>query len=177
VAGGWLRAGQVGRPHGLDGSFHVAGASPLLLVAGAEVLLGEGGPARRIERRAGHDARVILRLEDCDSRDAVAPLRGLELFVSRSVAPPLEADEWWAEELEGCSVHDGGRPVGVVARLLALPSCEVLEVIRAGADGGEGGEGDVAAEPLLVPLVGDAVRSVDVAARRIDVDLTFLGEA
>jgi 16S rRNA processing protein RimM len=51
-----------------------------------------------------------------------------------------------------------------VRRLLALPSCEVLEVERGGAP------------DLLVPLVRDAVRSVDVAARRIDVDSAFLGE-
>jgi hypothetical protein len=29
---------------------------------------------------------------------------------------------------------------------------------------------------FLVPLVRDAVRSVDVAAKRIDVDLAFLGD-
>ena len=29
---------------------------------------------------------------------------------------------------------------------------------------------------LLVPMVGDCVRSVDLSARRIDVDLGFLGE-
>ena len=46
----------------------------------------------------------------------------------------------------------------------ALPSCEVLEVDR--PDGSE----------LLVPLVRDAIRSIDVEARRIDVDLGFLGE-
>ena len=44
------------------------------------------------------------------------------------------------------------------ARMLALPSCEVLEVERDGAE-------------LLVPLVRDAIRAVDVAARRVDVDL------
>jgi ribosomal 30S subunit maturation factor RimM len=49
--------------------------------------------------------------------------------------------------------------------MLSLPSCEVLEVTREG-DGGE----------LLVPLVGDAVREVDVEGRSIDVDLRFLGE-
>ncbi len=76
--------------------------------------------------------------------------------------PPLGEDEWWAEDLEGCTVHDGGRRVGTVRRLLALPSCEVLEVER------EDGE-------LLVPLVSDAVRAVDVAGRTIDVDLRFLG--
>jgi ribosomal 30S subunit maturation factor RimM len=55
--------------------------------------------------------------------------------------------------------------VGVVARLLALPSCEVLEVARHG-----GGAA------LLVPLVKDAVREVDLARRMIEIDLAFLGE-
>jgi 16S rRNA processing protein RimM len=55
--------------------------------------------------------------------------------------------------------------VGTVTRMLALPSCEVLEVERS-----EGGE------PLLVPLVSDAVRTVDIEHGRIDIDLRFLGE-
>jgi 16S rRNA processing protein RimM len=165
---GWLRAGRVGSPHGLDGSVHVTGASPLLLGVGAEVALGDGGPRRRIDRRAGHDGRVIVRLEGCGSRDDAEALRGVELYVARSQAPPLGEDEWWAEELVGCAVSDAGRPVGVVSRLLALPSCELLEVVRDSAPAD--------AAPLLVPLIGDAVRSVDVALRRIDVDLAFLGE-
>lgn len=160
----WLRAGRVGRPHGLDGSFHVTTGNPRLLELGATVMI-DGDP-RRIERRAGYDARPILRLEGCTDREGAEALRGAELLVARTEAPALDDDEWWAEELEGCSVHDGGRPVGTVRRLLALPSCEVLEVERSGG----GGE-------LLIPLVGDAVRSVDVSAREIDVDLEFLGEA
>ena len=59
---------------------------------------------------------------------------------------------------------DGPREIGRVRRLVGLPSCEALEVERAGA-------GD-----LLIPLVRDAVRAVDTDARRIDVDLAFLGE-
>jgi 16S rRNA processing protein RimM len=92
-------------------------------------------------------------------------MRGLELLLPRAAAPALGPDEWWAADLEGCTVTDGSVAVGVVRRMLALPSCEVLEVSRA-AGGPD----------LLVPLVRDAVRSVDVAARRIDVDLVFLGE-
>ncbi len=168
-SGGWLRAGRVGRPHGLDGSFHVAAASPVLLAVGVEVMLGADGERRRIERRAGHDARLILRLEGCDDRPQADALRGIDLLVAREQAPPLGEDEWWAEDLEGCEVRDGDHVVGVVARLVGLPSCEVLEVARDGAADG--------ADPLLVPLVGDAVRSVDVARRRVDVDLGFLGEA
>ena len=84
---------------------------------------------------------------------------------AREDAPELEEDEWWAEDLEGCAVHDAGRQVGTVRRLLGLPSCEVLEVAR--ADGGR---------DLLVPLIADAVRSVDLERREIEIDLQFLGE-
>ena len=104
-----------------------------------------------------------MRLEGHDDRAAAEALNGRELMVKRTEARELQDDEWWAEDLEGCAVHDAGRPVGTVRRLLALPSCEVLEVRR--EDGGE----------LLVPLVSDAVRAVDIDRKRIDVDLRFLG--
>jgi 16S rRNA processing protein RimM len=160
----WLRAGVIGRPHGLDGSFHVVDPVASLLEMGTEVRLND--VRREIVRVAGHDARPIVRLEGCDDRTAAEALRGQELFVARTHAPDLEEDEWWATDLEGCAVRDGDREVGVVARLLALPSCEVLEVTRAGG-----------APDLLVPLVRDAVRDVDLDERVIDVDLQFLGEA
>jgi 16S rRNA processing protein RimM len=159
-----LRAGRVGAPHGLDGSFHVTFPNPQLLPEGGLVVID--GVARTIERRAGHDARVILRLEGCVTRAAAEALRGSELLVARTVAPDLDEDEWWAEDLEGLAVRDGSRVIGTVRRLLGLPSCEVLEVART-----DGGDGD-----LLVPLVDDAVRSVDLDAGEIDVDLRFLGE-
>lgn len=158
----WLRAGAVGGPHGLDGSFHVVQPAADLLNLGAAVRVGER--ELRIERRAGTDRRPILRLEGCSDRDDALALRGEQLMVARERAPELEVDEWWAEDLEGCTVCDGSYRVGTVRRLLALPSCEVLEVAR-----GEGGD-------LLVPLVSDAVRSVDVELREIQIDLEFLGE-
>lgn len=160
---GWLRAGRVGRPHGLDGSFHVVTPNAALLDAAQRVSVA--GREREIVRRAGTASRPILRLDGCEDRDDAEALRGEELTVPRWVAPPLEEDEWWAEDLVGCSVHDAGRHVGVVRGLLALPSCEVLEVTR-----------EQGARELLVPLVSDAVREVDVNARSIDIDLRFLGE-
>jgi 16S rRNA processing protein RimM len=158
-----LHAGRVGRPHGLDGSFLVAEPNALLLRATETVKLDDGEHA--IKRLAGHDARLIMRLAGCEDRAAAESLRGQTLFVARGVAPALEPDEWWAEDLEGLAVVDGERNIGIVLRLLALPSCELLEVQRS-----EGGE------PLLVPLVSDAVRTVDLQLKRIDIDLQFLGE-
>ena len=160
----WLRAGRVGRPHGLDGSFHVSQPNPGLLTLGAHVTVGDR--ELRITRRAGTDARPILRLEGCEERSCAEAMTGVEILVARHEAPELGPDEWWADDLEGCSVHDQGQTVGVVRRLLQLPSCEVLEVAR------EDGAGE-----LLVPLVSDAVRSVDVERGEIEIDLRFLGAA
>jgi 16S rRNA processing protein RimM len=159
----WLAAGRVGRPHGLDGSFHVTRPRAALLPLGGKVRVG--GADSEIVRRAGTEERPILRLAGHEERGAAEALRGSELLVHRAAAPPLADDEWYAEDLEGCRVVDGAVAVGSVRRLLALPSCEVLEVER------ESGE------DLLVPLVRDAVRSVDVAAGVVDVDLVFLDEA
>ena len=152
----FLEAGRVGRAHGLDGSFHVTSPRPRLLVLGTPTDLGE------IVRRAGTDERPVIRVAGCETRDAAEALHGRPLQVSLTDAPALEEGEWWAHELEGLSVTDGERTVGTVRRMLELPSVEVLEVER--ADGSE----------LLVPMVSDAVRSLDVAARRVDVDLGFL---
>jgi 16S rRNA processing protein RimM len=155
----FLEAGRVGRAHGLDGSFHVTSPRPRLLALGTPTDLGE------IVRRAGTDERPVVRLGGCETREAAERLHGRALRVALADAPALEPGEYWAHELEGCTVCDGERVVGTVRRMVPLPSCEALEVAR--PDGG----GD-----LLVPLVRDAVRRVDVAARRVDVDLAFLGE-
>lgn len=152
-----LNAGRVGRPHGLDGSFHVTRPRGVLLTLGGTVRIGDD--VHEIVRRAGTEDRPILRLRGIDERTAAEALREADLLVERADAPPLPEGEYWPEDLEGCTVlTPSGRDLGVVATMRALPSCEVLEV------------GD-----LLVPLVGDAVVSIDVDERRIVVDPEFLG--
>jgi 16S rRNA processing protein RimM len=158
----WLHAGRVGRPHGLDGSFHVTRPNGQLLQNAQTVMIDDR--EFEITRRAGTPQRMILRLQAHENREAAEALRGKDMLVARLEAPELGPDEWWADDLVGCSVHDGERAVGTVRRLVELPSCEMLEVAR--ADGGE----------LLIPLVNDAVREVDLDRRAIDVDLRFIGE-
>ncbi len=156
-----LPAGRVGRPHGLDGSFYVTRPRPKLL--SVDVTVTVAGITAQIVRRAGTEQRPILRLEGIEDRVAAEALRGMELFIAGADAPALGEDEWWAHELEGCAVVDGEQRLGVVTRLIELPSCEALEVHP--EDGGA---------TVLVPMVKDAVRRVEPARGRIEVDLDFL---
>ncbi len=112
------------------------------------------GAPRTIERLAGTRDKPIIRLDGCTSREDAEALRGGVLEVA---AAPLEEGEFRARDVIGCRVVDGPAEVGVVARMLALPSCEALEV------------GD-----LLIPMVRDAIRSIDIERRRIDVDMGFV---
>ena len=154
AAGGGSRdAGRVGRPHGLDGSFHVREAKDPFAEG---VLVTVGGTERRVERRSGTDAAPLIRLEGVTSREAAAALTGERLTVAEAAAP-LAEDEWLADDLIGCEVTGAG----TVTRVVAGPSCDVLEL-----DDG-----------TLVPLVGDAIKSIDAEARRIEVDRHFLGLA
>ncbi len=152
-----LNAGRVGRPHGLDGSFHVTRPRGVLLTLCGSVRVGDD--VHEIVRRAGTEDRPILRLRGIDDRAGIEALREADLLVERADAPALPEGEYWSEDLEGCTVlTPQGEELGVVRTMRALPSCEVLEV------------GD-----LLVPMVGDAVVSIDVGERRIVVDPEFLG--
>jgi 16S rRNA processing protein RimM len=167
-------AGRVGRAHGLDGSFYVTGARPRLLAVGTTVSLD--GLTTTVVRRAGTDEHPIVRLEEVEDRPAAEALRGRELTVELAQAPVLEEGEWWAQELAGCEVVDGERHVGTVVGLMELPSCEALEVrlVASEADGQDKSAGSLG--QLLVPMVRDAIRHVDPKRRRVDVNMSFLGE-
>jgi 16S rRNA processing protein RimM len=157
-----LRAGRVGRPHGLDGSFYVTRPLPRLLELGMSVTVA--GRSVAIVRRAGTDSRPIVRVEGVGDRVAAEALRGADVIVPAQDAPSLAEGEWWAHELQGCALLDGERLIGTVERLIELPSCEALEVAREGVR-----------ERVLVPMVKDAIRRVDVTKREIEVDSEFLG--
>jgi 16S rRNA processing protein RimM len=142
----------VGRAHGLDGSFYVDRPDHEL-AEGTSVSVG--GRAAVVERRAGTDARPLIRLSGVADRDAAEALRGEAVILSAG-GGPLEEGEWPAEDLVGCTIEG----VGEVLRVVQAPSCDLLEV------------GD---EGTLVPFVRDAVKRVDVDARVIEVDRRFLG--
>ena len=104
------------------------------------------GVATVVERRGGTDAKPLVRLAGIDPREHA----GAQLLVDE----PLAEGEYLAQDLVGCEVEGVGR----VERVVNGPSCDVLEV------------GDV-----LIPFVGDAVTSVDLERRVIQVDRGFLG--
>ena len=151
---GLVPVGRVGRPHGLDGAFVVERASDdgRRWEVGASVLV-DGAPATiELSRRVGGRRRAI-RLDRQVERGAV-------LAVHVSELPTPEPDSYYAFQLVGLVVVDEeGRELGSVVEVHPGVANDNLEL----ADG------------TLVPLIGDAVRTVDLDAGRIIVERGFLG--
>jgi 16S rRNA processing protein RimM len=143
----FVAVGRVGRPHGLDGSFVVEGASedPERFAVGARVYL-EGAPAEVVSvKRAG--GRLVVRLDRPAERGAV-------LAVPASELPELSEGEFYAFQLEGLlAVDQSGGELGRVLRVDPGVANDVL-VLGSG---------------LLLPLVEDCVRDIDLAAGRITI--------
>jgi 16S rRNA processing protein RimM len=133
-----------------------------LLDPGRSVIVA--GRELKVAWRRGTHARPLLKLEGADGRAEAEALRGEEIQVSRDALGALPEGEYLIDDLVGCAVVDGSHAVGTVREVLLLPAADVLEVERANRD------------PLLVPMVADAVRSVDVTARRIDIDTAFVSD-
>jgi 16S rRNA processing protein RimM len=148
-----VQVGRVGKPHGLDGSFFVEGASERQDVFAEGATLHAGGePATVVASRRGSGSRPVIRLDR-------AVERGTELAVARATLPSLmDEDEFYVFQLVGLDVEEeGGRVLGRVREVLEYPGNDVLE-LDSGAS---------------LPLVEACVRQVDLAGGRIVVAVGF----
>ena len=147
-----VRIGRVGRPHGVDGAFVVEDASedPTRFEVGAELLVDGNLAHVTVSRQVGGRRRAI-KLDR-------AATRGAELAVRRDDLSPLPGDAYYVADLIGLTVLDErGVRVGVVRDVLPGPANDALEL-----DTG-----------LLLPLVEDCVREVDLAGRRVHLNPGF----
>jgi 16S rRNA processing protein RimM len=148
-----VRIGRVGRPHGVDGAFVVENASedPGRFEVGAELLV-DGESARvTVSRRVGGGRSAIKLDRPVD--------RGAELTVRRDELAPLPADAYYVADLVGLEVLDAsGELVGVVRDVHPGPANDALEL-----DTG-----------LLLPLVEDCIREVDLAGGRVLLNPGFI---
>lgn len=108
----------------------------------------------RVTQLGGTPERPLLRLEGVFTREHATRVGG-ELVLVAMPEGSFAEGEWLAEDLVGCRVEG----LGGVVRVVGGPSCDVLEL-----DDG-----------TLVPLVSDAVTSVNPEEGVIEVDRRFLG--
>jgi len=150
----FVSVGRVGRPHGLDGSFVVEGASeePARFAVDATLWI-DGEPARVVASKRARGMPVI-RLDR-------PVLRGRELTVPTVDLPAPADDSYYVFQLVGLAVEEeGGRLLGRVADVAPGVANDVLEL-----DSG-----------LALPMHESCICEIDLAAGRIVVARGFADE-
>ena len=153
--------GRAVRPHGLAGDVVVEVESDVAerFAPGSEVRLGAQGRFLEIVASRPFGDRLLVRFAGFEDRTSVERLRGLELTVPLDAVPAAPPGSFYHFELIDCVCSDARE--GELGRVRAIHEDGggvLLEVERE-------------ARKVLVPFVEPFIVRVDVAARRIELDL------
>lgn len=102
---------------------------------------------------------VILKFRGIDSLNDAERYKGSALFVTRENAVPLKENEYFIADLLGLAVYEDGEVLGELTDVLSTGANDVYEVTTADK------------KTILVPAIKDCIKSVDVAAGRMEVAL------
>ena len=124
-------------------------------------------PVLHVTQSKLHGGAVVAAARELPDRDAARALRGARVYVARSSFPRVGDDEYYWVDLIGATVvNRQGEPLGCVSSLIDTGAHSVLCVRRPDA----GPEVSDTQAERLIPFVAAYVDSVDLAARRIQVD-------
>ena len=154
----FVLVGRIARAHGNKGHVIVNPETDFAeerFRIGAGLLIGTDAAPRTIRQVRFHQGRPVLALEGVETMNDAEALAGAELKMPAGDARALPDGTFYHYDLIGCSVVDtSGAAVGEVASVEGT-----MEMSRLVVSGPRG--------EVLIPLVGDICRSIDVAARRI----------
>ena len=157
----YLVIGQVARPWGTQGELKVEIMTdfPDRFALLRKVYLGPEAVPFALEGFRLHKGSALLKLEGCHDRAAVEKLRGQLVQIPIEEAMPLDQDEYYEYQIVGLTVWTKeGEYLGTVDEVLFTGSNDVY-VVR-----GEGRE-------ILIPAIEDVVLEINLAKRRLIVEL------
>lgn len=166
----WILVGLVKRIHGNAGEMLIRQLTDRddCFAAGAELTLVRKREEERtpvkIESSRMSDRGPLIRLEGIHSKDEAQPLFGASLFIPAAELEELEKGAYYAFQIEGCEVYEGERLVGTVSRFMDSPKANPYLEIEPAEEG----------QPIFIPFIKQAILSLDVEARRIDIAEGFV---
>lgn len=162
----WVVVGRLLRIRGRVGEFiaEIDSDQPGRAERLKNVLLRKGPLEKftQVERLWYHSGRPILQFAGIDSISAAEPWEHAEILVAPEERIQPESGEYLHEDLIGCSVEESGRVLGAVEAVQELSELGGPPTLLLRTP--EGRE-------LLIPFVRAICRDIDIAHKRILVEL------
>jgi 16S rRNA processing protein RimM len=155
----WVEIGRIVNRHGIRGEVrllpHNRSSTADSWLDCVRLTDGATSEERRVMSARRHKSFILLQLEGTANADEAEALIGRSVSVRREQLPQLAPGEAYHGDVIGCVVStEAGRALGTVRELIATGSNDVCVV------DGEGRE-------YLIPLIADAIASLDVERRAI----------
>lgn len=116
------------------------------------------GEPLTVESSRFHKGAYILKFREYHNINDVLRFKGGSLKVHRSDLLELGEDEYYYHEIIGCEVvSEEGAKLGVIREILPLAANDVWVAERKGK------------KDLLIPVIDDVVKNVDVAGKRVTI--------
>jgi 16S rRNA processing protein RimM len=159
-----IPAGYVRRAHGIGGDVVVRGTlvdAGERFIEGSVLVTNETQPRElEIQGVRAHQGDYIITFGGVGDRNSAEALKGVQFTIDRTDRRTLEPGEWWPEDLIGCAVVSiDGETIGVIGGIVTGTAQDRIVVERPDGSRGE------------VPFVAALVPEVDIASRRVVVDL------
>lgn len=162
VGSSYVLLGTILRPHGIRGEVKVrpCGGEPEHFSRYSRLFLSGDGQGEKVaytntQARVSGD-QVILRLQECRSRNGAEALVGQLIWLAIEDLPPLAEDEYYLHALLGKMVQTvDGQVLGRSERLLGGSRQDIL-VVRQGQ------------QEYLVPVVRAFIRTIDATTLTLD---------
>ena len=158
-----IRLGVITGIHGVRGALRYKPDNPAsdsLKGISSIVIETDSGMRRYRVRAIAQAGRGMLKieLEDVADADSAEALKGGIVMVSAADLPPTQSHEFYYFQAIGCEVMlTDGSSIGTVAEMFFNGANDVM-VVRQGN------------REVLIPVIEDVVKSIDVNARRVVVD-------
>jgi 16S rRNA processing protein RimM len=161
-----IRIGRIAGTHGLRGAVRfrpdypesdsIRAVERIFLAAGDDAV--DAREYRIIEGTPHTRGMMRLMLEGITDANLAESLIGKNVFADERDLPPPEANQFYYRDVVGCEVFltDGTR-IGAIEDVIATGANEVF-VVR-----GDGKE-------VLVPVIEDVVKEIDVASKRVVIE-------
>lgn len=154
-------------PHGIRGAVRLKSFTkdPASLFDYSELFDSQGVPFKIKYFATKQNGVFVVTIKGVTTCNAAELLRGIKLYVKRSVLPTPSEDEFYYTDMIGLPVVTiNGEPIGIVSIVQNFGAGDLLEIKSA------------AGKIYTIPFTKEAVPQIDLKKREITIDSQFLLE-
>jgi len=152
---------RIGAAHGVRGEVRLWTFTddPLSVASYGPLESSDGSRKFTIKRVRAAKTHLVATLDGVTTREAAAPLNGVELFVARDKLPPPDDGEFYHADLIGLSAETTtGEPLGAIVAVHNFGAGDIIEIAPPRGP------------TIMLPFSNAVVPAVDIAGGKVVID-------